>query len=149
MKKSKRERAAELILEGGATKASLCETLDLKLRALDNLFCYIRLSGRFPFEKEDGTLGMFFDREAYDNHVRETRRKKLMARKLKTKRPKDAVKAVKAAEAELKFQRIFPRDPKAGNIYVERARLDLEICKFELEELERQLAKEVEEELDK
>ncbi len=51
-----REHAIALINEGGATRASLCETLGIKPTSLATVFSQLRLMGKCPIEDDNKVL---------------------------------------------------------------------------------------------
>jgi hypothetical protein len=136
VKVSKRERAAKLIEAGGATRESLKEELVISDRALDTLFSTLRLTGRYPNKKGDGTYEIV-DKETFEQLRKEEKLERERTKFLNSKKFRKAEKAVMDATQVLKTRSALFKASglPLARLYMERAKLDLDIAVMELNEL--------------
>lgn len=63
MANPKRDEIAALIEEGGATKESLMEAVAVSSAGLSSQFTYLRLTGRYPIQGDDGIYKFISEEE--------------------------------------------------------------------------------------
>jgi len=137
-KGSKRERAVALINNGEWTREKLMKELKVTKRGLDSLFCYLRMSYRYPYsDPETGILEILTEEKLNARKEIDRQRKaldKFQESRKYVKRTKE-VESLKRQRKTLESMQRVLEDKTYTNLLLKKNDVELEIAVYDLETL--------------
>ena len=129
---SKRETAVSLINNGEWTREKLMKKLDVTKRGLDSLFCYLRMSYRYPYSDPETGILEILTQEEHDARKEIDRQKKAVDRFHTSRKYRSSHLAVGIARDEVEVMKAAHFDDEVlKGMLVEKAEIELQIAQHE------------------
>ena len=139
---AKREIIFNAINEGGQTKESLMELVEVNSAGLSSQFTYLRLTGRYPVKGEDGVYSFVSEDEWNTMKEEALSRRAAPAPK---KSPEERLEALQKRLAKLQAagekadERVEKDDSQLNELKAQKASIEVQICGLEIDAVQEEL----------